>query len=302
MKTKHKKQDRATHFIAYLVLCFFTVCALVPFILLIIASFTDNNAAVTNGYSFLPSKLSLAAYQYIFREWELLGRAYGITIFVTILGTLVSVIITSMLAYALSHENLPGKNILVFLVILTMLFNGGLVSTYFIYSNILHVKNTIWAQVLPYLLMNGFNVILVKNYFTFSIPPALNEAADLDGAGEFQIFTHIMMPLSLPILVTVGLMTCIAYWNDWTNGLYFLTGVDGARYYNIQNILNQINQNISFLANNSSNGITGINVSQLPTNTILMAMAVVAIIPIIVTYPFFIKYFVKGITMGAVKE
>ena len=302
MKARLMKQDRKIQIIAYIVLGFLTFSALLPFILLIIVSFTDNSATIVNGYSFLPEKFSLSAYQYILGEWQLLGRAYGITIFVAAFGTLVSIIITSMLAYALSHENLPGKNILVFLVILTMLFNGGLVSTYFIYSNVLHIKNTIWAQIVPYLLMNGFNVILVKNYFTFSIPKTLTEAANLDGANEFQIFTQIMMPLSTPILVTVGLMSCIAYWNDWTNGLYFLSGLEGAKYYNIQNILNQINQNISFLANNSTRGFAGTNVSQLPTNTILMAMAVVAIIPIVATYPFFMKYFVKGITVGAVKE
>ena len=302
MKVRLMKQDRAIQLIAYIVLGLLTLCALLPFILLVIVSFTDNSVTIVNGYSFLPEQLSLSAYQYIFSEWQLLGRAYGITIFVSAFGTLVSLIISSMLAYSLSHENLPGKNVLVFLVVFTMLFNGGLVSTYFIYTNVLHIKNTIWAQIMPYLMMSGFNVILIKNYLTFSIPKSLTEAANLDGASVFQIFTKIMVPLSKPILVTVGLMSCIAYWNDWTNGLYFLTGLDGARYYNIQNILNQINQNISFLANNSTRGFTGTNVSQMPTNTILMAMAVVAIVPIVATYPFFMKYFVKGITMGSVKE
>jgi len=287
---------------AYITLGLLSVCALAPFALLIIASFTDERVAVRDGFTFAPAKWSMAAFEFIAKDWSVLGRAYGVTLFVAVVGTTVSLLLTSMLAYALSRDGLPGRRILSFIVIFTMLFNGGIVSTYFVYSNILHIKDTIWAQIVPYLLMTAFNVILVKNYFTNNIPTAMIESAHLDGASELQIFTRIVLPVSLPILATVGLLTFIGYWNDWTNGLYFLTGGAGAKYYSIQNVLNQIQQNITFLANNSSNTTAGINVSQLPSTTIRMAMALVAILPILVLYPFFSKFFVKGITLGSVKE
>jgi putative aldouronate transport system permease protein len=208
-----------------------------------------------------------------------------------------------MLAYALSKDDLPGKNVLMFLVIFTMLFNGGIVSTYFVYSNIFKIRNTIWALIAPQLLMNGFSVILVRNYYRANIPQALFEVAMLDGIGEGTVFVSIVVPLSLPIFATVGLMTAITYWNDWTNGLYYLTERGGSHLYNIQNILNRINENISFLASNISRmGGQTVSTAQLPSTTVRMAVAAVGIVPLLVVYPFFQKYFVKGITIGAVKE
>jgi len=296
------REDKITQAIANLALTILGLCAIIPFILLIIASFTDNTTAVANGYTFFPAKWSLEAYQYIIREWTTIGRAYGVTIFVTVAGTALSLMITSMLAYALSKERLPGRKILSFMVILTMLFNGGIVSTYFVYSNLFHIKNTIFALLVPNLLLSAFNIILAKNYFKNSIPAALLEAAKIDGAGEFKVFFQIVIPLSLPVLATIGLMTALGYWNDWTNGLYYLTENGGSKLYSIQNILNSINENISFLANNSAQLGSTVDVSQIPSTTVRMAIAVVGIFPILVAYPFFQKYFVKGITIGSVKE
>ena len=150
--------------------------------------------------------------------------------------------------------------------------------------------------------MNAFNLILIRNYFVNNIPPALMEAARIDGAGEFTIFGKIVIPLSLPILATVGLMSAIAYWNDWTNGLYFLNDKDGSHLYSIQNVLNRMNENINFLANNSSTTGGMLDSSALPSTTVRMAIAVLGILPILAAYPFFQKYFVKGITIGSVKE
>ena len=186
----------------------------------------------------------------------------------------------------------------IFLAIrVTMLFNGGLVPTYLIYSNVVHVKNTVWGLILPNLLMSGFTVILVKNYFTTSIPGELIEAAEIDGAGQFNIFFKIVMPLSTPILATVGLMSAVTYWNDWQNGLYYISE---SKLYSIQLLLNEMNNNIQYLANNASN-LAGVDTSTLPSVTIRLAIAVVAILPILLVYPFFQKYFAKGIVMGAVK-
>jgi putative aldouronate transport system permease protein len=296
-------EETTIQILAHIIMICMSLFALFPFVLLIISSFTDNESAIINGYSFVPKKWSLEAYIYILREWRTLGRAYGVTVLVTGLGTTLSLLLTSMLAYALSKDDLPGKNILIFFVVFTMLFNGGLVSTYFVYSNIFKIRNTIWSLIVPGLLMNGFTIMLFRNYYRFNIPQSLFEVAKLDGIGEATVFIRIVVPLSLPIFATIGLMTAIAYWNDWTNGLYYLTERGGSHLYSIQNILNRINENIQFLANNASRmGGQTIDTSQLPSTTIRMAVAAVGIIPILVVYPFFQKYFVRGITIGAVKE
>ena len=280
---------------AHAVLILLTLAAIVPFVLLIIASFTDNNVAITEGFSFFPSKWSTDAYQYIVNEKDTMLRAYGITIVVTLIGTTLGLLISVMLAYSLANSDLPGRNFMTFFVTLTMLFNGGLAPTYLIYTNVFHIKDTLAALIVPNLLMNGFNVILIRNYFATGVPTVLYEAARIDGASEFYIFYRIALPLSKPILATVGLLMGIAYWNDWQNGLYYLNDTS---LYSIQNILNRINENISFLASNSTSGV---KISDLPTSTIRMAIAVIGILPIVCIYPFFQEYFVRGIAVGAVK-
>lgn len=282
--------------LSHTVMVFLSLAAILPFVLLIIASFTDNYVAVTEGFSFTPSKWSVDAYRYIIQEKDTMLRAYGITILVTFVGTLTGLMISTLLGYAISNSELPGRKVLTFLVVFTMLFNGGLVPTYLVYTNIFGIKDTLLALIVPSLLMSGFHVILIRNYFITGIPSALYEAARIDGAGEFYIFFRIALPLSKPILATVGLLMGIAYWNDWQNGLYYL---NDTRLYSIQNILNRINENISFIASNSTSGV---KISDLPSNTIRMAIAVVGILPIICIYPFFQEYFAKGIAVGAVKE
>lgn len=291
MKSKDEKIWRIT---AHIVMILLSLAAILPFILLVIASFTDNTTAVREGYSYFPSMWSLEAYQYILKNYSMIFNAYKMTIISTVLGTVGGLLITCLFSYMLSQKELPGRKILTFMVLLTMLFNGGLVPTYLIYSSMFHIKDTVWALVIPNLLMNGFNVILVKNYFENSIPGELYESARIDGAGELLIFFRIALPLSKPIMATVGLLMGITYWNDWQNGLYYL---NDRSLYTIQNVLNQINQNIAYLAQTGAS----VNVSDLPTTTARMAIAVIGILPIVLVYPFFQKYFVKGITMGAVK-
>lgn len=280
---------------SHIVLLIMSLAALLPFILLVVASFTDDKIAVLNGYSYFPEKWSLSAYQYILNEAQTILRAYGITIVVTVIGTAMNLVLTCMLAYMLSQDELPGGKVLNFLVVLTMLFSGGLVPTYLVYSSVLHIKDTLFALIVPNLMMGAFNIILVKNYFKFSLPAELFESARMDGATEFKILRVIVIPLSKPILATVGMMTAIAYWNDWQNGLYYL---NDTKLYSIQNILNAINTSVQFLATNS---VSGAKIADIPTTTVRMAIAVVGILPIMIAYPFFQKYFVKGITMGAVK-
>ncbi len=298
MKTysDEKRWLAASHII--LIIC--SLLVIVPFLLLVIASFTDNSWAAVNGFRFFPKEWSVSAYTYISTQWATIGRGYLMTIIVTAIGTFGSIMLTSMYAYGLSVETLPGSKILNFLTVFTMLFSGGIVASYFCWSNIFHVRDTIWALILPNLLMNAFNVILVKNYYKFSLPGELLEAARIDGASEFGVFWKIVFPLSVPIIVTIGLMTGLLYWNDWTNGLYYLTERGGSDLYTIQILLNQINENITFLTQNTSSSVS-VNVAELPTTTVRMAIAIVGVLPVMIVYPFFQRFFVQGITLGGVK-
>ena len=296
MKIK-SNEEKTMQIVAHIVMVILSVLAVVPFLLLISASFTKESVAVKYGYKFIPSVFSLDAYEYIFKQWEQISRAYGITILVTAVGTVIMVMITSMFAYGLIQRNVRGIKVIFILVIVTMLFNGGVVPTYYIYNNIFHLKDTIWGLIIPNLLMNAFTLILVKSYMQFNIPPELLEAAEIDGAGQFTIFFKMVFPLSAPIVATIGLLGGVAYWNDWINGLYY---IQDSKLFSIQQLLNAINNNIQFLANNATN-MSGNSAMNLPSATIRMAIAVVAILPIIIIYPFFHKYFAKGLTMGSVK-
>ena len=289
MNRGHKKFLVLSH----VVLIFVTILCILPFYLLIVASFTEEKYAVTNGFSLIPAHLSTDAYRYLLTKAYLFGRGYLITFIVTICGTLACIFITMAFSYMLSRPGLPFKGFFNFYVVFTMLFNGGLVSTYIMYTQTFHVKNTLWALILPNLLTNAFYIIMVRNYFASNIPEELLEAARIDGCSEAGIFTRVVFPLSKPIIATVGLMVGVAYWNDWQNGLYY---IDNQKLYGIQNILNAINENAKYLMTGGGSGAM-----QMPANTSRMAAAVIGIIPILIIYPFFQDYFVKGITMGAVK-
>ena len=290
------KSERRMARLAHVVLIVFSLMAVLPFILLISASLTEENAALKYGFGFIPKVFSLAAYKYISYQSKMIIRAYGITIFTTVIGTSVGLTMTSMLGYGLSKD-IPGRRSLNFFVVFTMLLNGGLVPTYLVYTKYLHLGNTIWALIIPSLLMNAFHVMLVRNYFSTSIPESLIESAKLDGASEMMIFRAIVLPLSKPIMATIGLMLALSYWNNWTNGLYYL---DDTSLYSIQNVLNAINNNIIAINSVSNMGLA-INKSEVPALTARMAIAVIGIVPMLCIYPFFQKYFVKGITIGAVK-
>lgn len=277
------------------ILILVTLCMILPLILLFISSITEENTLIVYGYSFFPRKLSLASYRYILSNAKTIIRAYGITIAVTLIGTIGHISLTALMAYPLSLKNFPGKRIFSFYVLFTMLFNGGLVPTYIMWTNMFHIKDTIWAYILPNFLLSGFNIILVRTFFQTSIPPEIYEAAMMDGAGHFTIFRRIVLPLGKPILVTVGLFAGLTYWNDWTNGLYYITD---SKLLSIQSLLNKMTQDIQALsANSSASGA----MLQIPQVGVRMAIAFVAIFPILVIYPFLQKYFAKGIALGAVK-
>lgn len=282
---------------ATVILAVLAVVALLPIILIVIASFSDEQALLENGYSFLPKAWSLDAYYYMVKQGSTILRAYGITIVVTVFGTLISVLLTAMLAYPMSRKNFKYKNILAFFVFFTMLFNGGIVASYMMWSNIFHIKNTLWALMLPNYLVTAFNVFLVKNYYANNIPDAIIESAQIDGASEIRIFAKIVLPLSVPTIATISLFTALCYWNDWINGLYYITD---SKFYGIQNLLIKIMNNVQFLKSGSAS-LLGTNNIDLPGTSVRMAMAVVGILPIVIIYPFIQKYFIKGVVVGAVK-
>ena len=275
-----------------------TVMIVIPFILLFIASLTDSTEIALSGYSFFPKKWSLEAYAYIWNEKEQIFRAYFVTIIVTAIGTTISLLITMMYAYALAKEDYPGKKFFTLYLLFTMLFNGGLVPTYTMYTRYLNLKNTIWALLIPALLMSAMNVILVRSYIQNNIPKALTEAAYIDGASEYRIFVQLILPLSKPIAVVIGMFIGVGYWNDWTNGLYYVTD---NKLYSIQQLLNNMMKNIEYLSSNSTAAAMSAGALDIPKATVRMAIAVVGILPILVIYPYVQKFFVKGIALGAVK-
>ncbi len=287
-----KKKNRLL-LISHIILILMSISVLVPFWILIGASLTEENWAVKEGFSFIPGKWSTLAYQYVFKQWRLFGRAYLITICVTICGVLLCLAVTSTCAYMLSRKDLPGRNLISFLIIFTMLFNGGMVASYINYSQIFHLKNTFLAYLIPNMITSGFTIMLVRSYFQISIPEELNESARMDGASEFRCFLQIALPLSKPILATVALMQGIMYWNDWQNGAYYIT--DKSKW-GIMNVLNSINNSAGYVSE-----MTMGSGASVPTTTMRLAIAVIGILPLLLAYPFFQQYFVKGITMGAVK-
>lgn len=281
--------------ILFVILCIF---CLFPFLLLISSSFTDENILIKYGYSFFPRKFSAAAYTYLLKNgWKILSSYFN-TIWVTILGTLLSLLITTLFAYPLSRRELPHRNGLSFFVFFTMLFNGGVVATYIMYTQYLHIKNTYASLIVPNLLMSAFYVMMMRTFFSQNIPDEILEAARIDGAGEWLTLRKIVLPLSKPIMATLGLLIGLNYWNDWINGLYFLTK---DKYYTIQVLLNRMLSDMTFLTTSGSAASSNIKSSVLPTLGVKMAIAVIGVLPIMIAYPFFQKFLVKGITIGAVK-
>ncbi|HEY9574229.1 MAG TPA: carbohydrate ABC transporter permease [Lachnospiraceae bacterium] len=291
-------ESKTFNFISTIILTLLVIVAALPIVLIVVASFTSETALVRDGYSFLPKEWSLDAYYYMIKQGKTIVRAYGISFFVTIVGTCLSVLLTTMLAYPMSRKSFKYRNLLAFFVFFTMLFNGGIVPSYIMWTKIFHIKDTIWALILPNYLITAFNVILVKNYYQNSIPDSLIEAAQIDGAGELKIFFKVMLPLAVPTVATISLFTGIAYWNDWTNGLYY---INNEKLYSIQQLLMKIMDNIQALRSNSNAALLGTGAVDLPSTSVRMAMAVIGILPVVITYPFVQKYLVKGVVVGAVK-
>lgn len=292
-------ENRIYQTVGHIIMATLSFLAIFPFLVLTVSSFTSEATIMQSGYNFIPIAPSMEAYVYLWKQNDQILRAYGVTVLVSVLGTLVSLSVSAMLAYPLSRKDMPGRNGFTFFVFFTMLFNGGLVPTYLMYTNYLGIKNTIWALIIPGLLVNAWYVLLMRTYFITSIPVDVISSAQIDGAGELRTFLAIILPMSKPILATVGLFAAIAYWNDWYNGMIYLTN---PKLFSIQNLLTRMMADIQFLSNNSSlAGNVAEVAGKIPSTTVRMAIAVVGALPVVLAYPFFQGNFVKGIALGAVK-
>ena len=299
MKNKLMGSEKTFFIMACVLVVIFALFCLLPVVLVISASLTDERALVADGYRLVPSKLSFASYTYLWRQRSMIGRAYMISIIVTLTGTVLGVIFTAMCAYPLSRSSFRLRNVFTFLIFFTMLFNGGVVSSYIIWTRGFHIKNTIFALIFPNYLVGAFNIILVKNYYQNNIPVSLIEAAKLDGATEGQIFRKVMVPLSKPVIVTITMFSSLAYWNDWTNGLYY---INKKELFSVQLMLNEIQQNVMLLRTaNDRLGAASVNVADIPSNGVRMAIAIIALLPIMIIFPFIQKELIKGVVIGAVK-
>ncbi len=283
-----------------ILLTIMALMCVIPFIFVFIISITDENTLAMNGYQFVPEKLSLYAYKYIVSAGDNILRSYGVTIFITVLGTIIGLLLTGTYAYALSRKTYAYKKFFTWVITIPMLFSGGMVANYLIVTRFLHLGDTIWALILP-LCLNSYNIIVLRTFFKTSIPDAVVESAKIDGASEWRLFFQIVIPMALPGLATIGLFLTLAYWNDWFNAMMYLNTDD---FIPLQYLLIRIESSIDWLASNKSMmGVDGITAAaNLPKETIKMAIVVISTLPIIFAYPFFQRYFVNGLTVGAVKE
>lgn len=293
-KVKQGKDVIALHVIAYCFTGLLALLCLVPFLMVLAGSFSSEAAITANGFSILPQDFSLEAYKTVFKEPMVVVRAYATTICLTVVGTALGLLIQTMTAYVLSRKDFEWRNGFSFFFYFTTLFSGGLVPTYVLYTQTLNLRDSYLALLLP-LIFSVYNLLVMKSYIS-AIPDSLVDAAKIDGCGEVRTLFQVVLPLIKPALATVGLFIALAYWNDWYNAMLY---INTEWKYPLQYMLYNMIQKAAAMARVASQ--LGIPVENMPTNTLKLAMAVVATGPIILLYPFVQKYFVKGVTIGSVK-
>lgn len=298
MPSKAEKKGLGQYILGFFLLIYTLFCGL-PVLLVFISAFTDETAIMKNGFSYFPAKWSLSGIDSVLKYGTQLLTSYGITIFITVAGTGIGLLIMSMFAYSISRKEFKLAKFLSIYLLIPMLFNGGQLAGYIIFTSYYNLKDSLWLLILP-LCVSTMNVIILRTYIANSIPGELMEAAKIDGAGEYRTFFQITLPLLKPSLAAVGFMMATAYWNDWQNALLYITS---DRKKPLQLLLVNIQKSIEFLLNNSNvpaaaRAAMGGNI---PQYSATMATVLVVIGPIMVVYPFFQKYFVKGLTVGSVK-
>ena len=276
-----------------------SLTCIIPVLLVVAISFSAEQSITEYGYRFIPKIFSMEGYTFLANQSKMILRALGISLFVTIVGTVLGVMLTTLMGYVLSRPNYKLNGFLTMVVFIPMVFNGGLVSTYFVVSQLLGLKNSVWALILP-LAVSSFNVIICRTFFKTTVPESLIESAKMDGASQLTIFSRIVLPISLPVLATIGLFLTFAYWNDWYQSMLY---IDESKLLSLQALLNNIMANIQALAANAATlGVSSAEmIANMPKEAARMAIVVIIVLPIACAYPFFQKYFISGLTVGAVK-
>ena len=293
-KQRHSISNRALNIVVYTLVILFCVLCIIPFLVGISASFSDERSLLREGYSLWPVSFSTAAYDMLFSTRQIVD-SYKVSIFVTVVGTAFSMVVTAMMAYPLSVKKLKYRGAISFFAYFTMLFNGGLVPTYMLVSKYLGMRDTVWCMIIP-VLVNPWNLFLLRNFFS-AIPAELHESARIDGANDVRILWQIILPVSLPALATVALFYGVSYWNQWFNAMLY---IEDASKFPLQYLIMKMLRNIELLKQMSSQAGFAVDMSSLPTVTTKMATAIVTIGPIIIAYPFAQKYFTSGLIVGSV--
>lgn len=292
----NKKLPIVPRMIIYTVLALICLICIIPIVTVISISLSSDTQIIKEGYGILPKGFTFDAYKYAFKDAEAILRSYGVSIFVTVTGTVFGLIFNSMMAYVLARKNYRYQKQLTIFLIIPMVLSGGMVPTYLWISSYLNMKNTIWVLILPIMAVPWF-IILLRTFFT-QIPSELMEAATVDGAGELTIFAKVILPLAKPALATVAMFLALNYWNDW---FWCLMYVDNSELYTLQYRLYIMMKDVQEMVKNAAMSGMGVSIADLPTESMRMAMCVIAAGPMLVIFPFFQKYFVKGLTVGGVK-
>ena len=292
-----KEKMTVGRFFVYLFAILFAFVCLYPFLMVIGGSRMTNSEVVNEGFKVFPKEVTFASYKLLLGNGNLILNGYKITLFVTVVGTFCSIIVNGMMGYVLSRKRVAGRKFMNLYVLLTMLFNGGMVPWYLICTRYLHLKNNIFALILPSV-VSAWYIFLIRNYFS-GIPEEIYEAAKIDGAGEFMIFRKIYLKLATPVIATVVLFAALGYWNDWWLPLLYITE---PQKYNLQYLLQSMISNIQNLTENSAQMGSANLLANVPKEGARMALCIIATLPILFVYPFFQKYFIQGLTVGSVKE
>lgn len=304
-KRKYRLDDdvpMAARITASVITTLFAVSALLPLLLVISISFTDEQALKLHGYNFIPAKFSLEGYSYVLNNARQIFVSYGVTITTTVSGVILGLLIMTMFSYSLSRKSFVLRRPLSFMAVFTMLFSGGMLSQYIINTQVLHLKDTFAALVLPSCVSTMY-IMILRSYMENSIPASVIESAKIDGAGEFLCYWKLVIPMAVPSIATVALFMSVAFWNAWYQAFLYI--VNNKSLVPIQLLLKRIENEIQYLAQNSGNisgGEAMVLQANIPSESVKMCLVVLVVVPILIAYPFFQKYFVKGITLGAVKE
>lgn len=296
---RFNRPSKVVNLLFNLIFIILALICVVPLLVVLSISLSSEESIRQTGYHIFPSAFSGEAYSYIANQGTMIARALGVSVFVTVVGTVLGVLLTTSMGYAISRPNFKLKGLLTWIVFIPMVFNGGLVSSYYINSNMLGLKDTVWALILP-LAVSSFNVIICKTFFKSTIPDGLIESAEMDGASQMRIFFTIVLPISLPVIATIGLFLCFGYWNDWFQSMLYINNQD---LYSLQALLNNLMSNVDALAKNASSmGVSyALLAATMPKESARMAVAIVIVLPVAFAYPFFQRYFISGLTVGAVK-